>query len=229
MDVLVSLVGKSNILSGRVSLYEKLVLIAKVYFGSVALTEEFDSLFTLYNRAEDIYICVAVKSKRVSDLVMLLKERKFPIQKVFLICTDDVDIIGPMRFKKFTRDEINRCFEDIKSDVQVKINYDRVIYDQVIKNIMDQDKMEYVYSLLTELITVSNNTRVYNENDLKMYMHTLKYIDKYKLIVESRGTFFINVDLLAALTAYMIYIKTKLDEQNQKIIVNHHGFKYHRL
>ena len=163
MEVLVSLVGKSNILSKHVSLYEKLVLIAKVYFGSVALTEEFDSLFTLYNRAEDIYICVAVKSKRVSDLLMLLKERKFPIQKVFLICTNDVDTVGLMRFKKFTRDEINRCFEDIKSDVQVKIKYDRVIYDQVIKNIMDQDKMEYVYSFLTELITVSNNTRVYNE------------------------------------------------------------------
>jgi len=229
MEVLVSLVGKSNILSKHVSLYEKLVLIAKVYFGSVALTEEFDSLFTLYNRAEDIYICVAVKSKRVSDLLMLLKERKFPIQKVFLICTNDVDTVGLMRFKKFTRDEINRCFEDIKSDVQVKINYNQVVYDQVIKNIMDQDKMEYVYSLLTELITVSNNTRVYNENDLKMYMHTLKYIDKYKLIVESNGTFFINVDMLAALSAYMIYLKTKLDEQNQKITVNHHGFKYHRL
>jgi len=228
MDVLVSLVGKGNILSEHVSLYEKLVLIAKVYFGSVALTEEFDSLFTLYNRAEDVYICVAVKRKRVNDLVLILKERKFPIQKVFLICIDDVDTVG-LRLKKFTRDEVNRCFEDIKSDVQVKINYDQKVYDQVVKNIMDQDKMEYVHSLLTELITVTNNTKVYNEKDLKMDMHTLNYIDKYKLIVESRGEYFINVEVLAALTAYMIYLKTKLDEQKQKIIANRNGIKYHKL
>ena len=229
MDVLVSLVGKSNILSKHVSLYEKLVLIAKVYFGSIALTEEFDSLFTLYNRAEDIYIYVAVKSKGVSDLVMLLQERKFPIQKVFLICTDDVEVCDKLRFKKFTRNEVNKCFEDIKSDVQVKINYDQVIYDQVVENIRNQGKMECVYSLLIELITMTNNVRVYNENDHKMYMHTLKYIDKYKLIVESNGKFFINVDVLAALTAYMIHTKTKLDEQNQKITVNYHGNEYRRL
>jgi len=215
MEVLVSLVSKNNILSEHVSLYEKLVLIAKVYFGSVALTEEFDSIFTLYNRAEDIYICVAVKSKRVNDLVLTLKKYNFPIQKVFLICTDDVDTTGLTRFKKFTRDEINRCFEDIKSDVQVKINNSQVVYDQVVKNNINQNKMEHVYSLLTELITVTNNIRVYNENDLKMYMHTLNHIDKYKLIVRARGTFFINVDVLAALTAYMIYKKTKLDEKKR--------------
>jgi len=229
MDVLVSLVGKNNILSEHVSLNEKLVLIAKVYFGSVALTEEFDSIFTLYNRAEDIYICVAVKSKRVNDLVLTLEKYKFPIQKVFLICTDDVDTAGLTRFKKFTRDEVNRCFEDIKSDSQVKINYNQEVYDQIVKNIMDQNKMEYVYSLLTELITVTNNIRVYNENDLKMYMHTLNHIDKYKLIVEVMGDFFINVDVLAALTAYMIHTKIKLDEQNQKITVNRNGIKYHKL
>jgi len=98
MEVLVSLVGKNKILSNHVSLYEKLVLIAKVYFGSVALTEEFDSIFTLYNRAEDIYICVAVKRKRVNDLVLTLEKHKFPIQKVFLICTD-VDTTEYMRYK----------------------------------------------------------------------------------------------------------------------------------
>jgi len=229
MDVLVSLVGKNNILSEHVSLYEKLVLIAKVYFGSVAVTEGFDSIFTLYNRVENVYIYVAVKSERVNDLVTKLKKHKFPLYKVFLICTDDVDIAGLTRFKKFTRDEVNKCFEDIKSDVHVRINYNQGVYDQVVKNICDQSKMEYVYSLLTELITMSNNTRIYVINDLKMYMHTLKYIDKYKLIVESNGKFFINVDVLAALTAYMIYLKTKLDEQNQKITVNHHGNKYHKL
>jgi len=226
MDVLVSLVGKNNILSEHVSLYEKLVLIAKVYFGSVALTEEFDSTFTMYNRVENVYIYVAVKSERVNDLVTKLKEHKFPLYKVFLICTDDVDTAGLTRFKKFTRDEVNKCFEDIKSDVQVKINYDQGVYDQVVKNIMNQSKMEHVYSLLTELITMSNNSRIYIINDLKMYMHTLKYIDKYKLIVESNGKFFINIDVLAA---YMIYIKTKLDERNKKIIVNHYGNKYYRL
>jgi len=216
MDVLISLVGKNNILSEHVSLYEKLVLIAKVYFGSVALTEEFESIFTLYNRAKDIYIYVAVKSESVSDLVLSLRKYRFPIQKVFLICTDDVDTAG-LRFKKFTRYEVNSCFEDIKSDVQVKINYDQEVYDQVVKNIMDQGKMKYVYSLLAELITVTNNMRVYNENDLKMYMHTLKYIDKYKLIIEAKGTFFINMDLLAALTAYMIHTKTKLDERIKRL------------
>jgi len=229
MDVLVSLVGKNTILSKHVSLYEKLVLIAKVYFGSVGLTEEFDSIFTLYNRAKDVYIYVAVKSERVSNLVSSLRECRFPIQKVFLICTDDVEVCDKLRFKKFTRDEVNRCFEDIKSDLQVKINYNQEVYDQVVKNIMDQSKMEHVYSLLTELIIVTNNIRVYNENDLKMYMHSLKYIDKYKLIIESNGTFFINMDMLAALNAYMIYSMTKLDEQNQKITVNRNGIEYHRL
>jgi len=87
--------------------------------------------------------------------------------------------------------------------------------------------MEYVYSLLTELINMTNNTRI--NNDLKMNMHTLNYIDKYMLIVEARGDFFINVDVLAALTAYMIHIKIKLDEQNQKITVNRNGIKYHKL
>jgi len=142
MDVLINLVGKNNILSDHVSLYEKLVLIAKVYFASVALTEEFDSVFTLYNRAEDIYICVAVKSKRVNDLLLTLKKYKFPIWKVFLICTDDVDTTELVRYKKFTRDEVNRCFEDIESDVQVKIYYNQEVYDQIVKNIMDQNEME---------------------------------------------------------------------------------------
>ena len=74
-----------------------------------------------------------------------------------------------------------------------------------------------------------NNTRIYIINDLKMYMHTLKYFDKYKLIIESNGTFFINMDLLVALTAYMIHTKIKLDEQNQKITVNRNGIEYRRL
>jgi len=149
MDVLISLVGKNNILSEHVSLNEKLVLIAKVYFRSVALTEEFDSIFTLYNWVENVYIYVAVKSKRVSDLVLTLKKHKFPLYKVFLICTDEVDTTGLTWYKKFTRDEVDRCFEDIKSDVQVKINYNQEVYDRVVKNIMNQSKMEYVYSLLT--------------------------------------------------------------------------------
>lgn len=144
MEVLVSLVGKNKILSNHVSLYEKLVLLAKVYFKFIELTEEFDSIFTLYYKGEDKNVYVAVKSKCVNDLVLTLKKYKFPIQKVFLIWTD-VDTTGLMRYKKFTRDEINRCFEDIKSDVQVKINYCQEVYDQIVKNIMNQNKMEYVY------------------------------------------------------------------------------------
>jgi len=229
MDVLVSLVGKNNILSEHVSLYEKLVLIAKVYFGSIAVTEGFDSIFTLYNKIENIYIYVAVRSEQVSDLAMSLKKYRFPLYRVFLICTDDVDTMEITRFKKFTRDEVDECFKNIKSDVQVKINYDQNVYDRVIENIMKRDKIEYVYSLLIELITVVNNTRIYIVNDLKMYICTLKYIDKYKLIVESGGKYFINMDVLAALSAYMIYLKTKLGERNHKITANRNGSEYYRL
>ena len=215
MEVLVDLVGKNNLQSCHVSRHEKLVLIAKGYFRTVSLLEPFDSIFTLYNKEEDKYIYVTVRG--VDKFVTELKRCKFPLERVFVFCTDNVIVDDSIDFRSFSRNEVDHYFDNTDSNSRVELNYDPLLYARVISSVMkgydNVDTMARVHQLLTQMITIESNTSSHDEDVLKKCMHTLKYIDKYMLIVKTESNYFVNVDVLTALTAYMIYSFSKVTKK----------------
>ena len=195
LKILVNIIGKNIFETVKISLYQKLLLIAKSYYLYIATTQPYKSLFALYSEEHDKYIYVTVKPDNVEKAINELITHKFPLHKCEIFPSfEQKSPYGNLHIKTFLPERIDEIFNSIPVTSNVSLNYSDALYDRVRKNPNIQNIKELVCftDALPEPI---------NDKQLKKCITTLKYIDKYNLMIGE----YINLDVLVALTAYLVH------------------------
>ena len=212
LEVLAALIGKNNLRGPNISLYTKLVLIAKSRYANISITEPFDSLFTLHDTDDRTYTYVTVKPTNIKKVVGELIAHKFPLKKVVIFSIEFVEVPKEITLHVFSKDQINQIINSINVSTEVKLNFSLELFNKV-RNDLNIDDIKELVQFQTPMPEI-------DKKHLKACMHTLKYIGEYDLVVGE----FINADVLCALSAYIIY------HQNDKPITKvKDSIKYHRL
>ena len=192
---LLNLVGKNILNNVKIWIFQKLLLIEKAYYPSILTTCAYDDIFYLYNEKADKYIYVAINLDKVKKLIDTLISHKFPLYKVNIFTSFKYK--SPYNYihvMSFLPEHINEIFNSIHIISNVSLNYSDVLYDSLRKNPNMQNIKDLVCFVDNPMVSV-------RDGRLEKCTHTLKYIDKYDLMVRE----YINFDVLVALTAYLIY------------------------
>ena len=214
LTMLLNLVGKNILNNVKIWIFQKLLLIAKSYYATISITCEYDDIFYLYNEEADKYIYVAINPDKVKKFINTLISHEFPLHKCVIFTSFEYkSSYNNLHIITFSPERIDEIFNSILITSDVLLNYSCALYDRVRKNTNMQN--------IKDLVCFTNNPTILpKDGRLKKCMITLKYIDKYKLMVND----YINLDVLVALTVYLVHHQDNKPETKIK-----NNAKYQRL
>ena len=132
LTILANLIGKNTLETAKISLYQKLLLIAKAYHKTISVTKEYDSLFALYNKEDDKYIYVTIKPDNLKKATNELIKHKFPLNKVEIFTSFEVpNPPNNLHIITFLLNNIEELFNSLHVTSNVSLNYSDTLFNRV--------------------------------------------------------------------------------------------------